>query len=361
MLGLGSSIFLSSSPQGWGPNQFVLKIKTNINDGESYAWDSLSSNTDINSFQIYANSIGGTSHPYFNVDWGDGTVNEDVQDSITHDYGEPYEGYIIITPGTNYNSGVIPTASSKADKGPLFRFHYGGFRDAPKITEIANWGCFSSNMSQVFYKCWNLTITATDTPKWFNYINSTGLPNNMDWYFGSCRSLTTENLLFLQTIIDARPVTSARALFFGANQLIGNGLPSLDFTSLTNANGFMQMFLSCFALDQDLSGWDMSNAKTVERMFQDCRALRFDISQWDITNVTKGVNFLLSADLFEDGSATTTAIYDATLIAWNNLSVQDNVNMHFGGATYTAGGAAAAARQALIDDHNWTITDGGTA
>ena len=38
-----------------------------------------------------------------------------------------------------------------------------------------------------------------------------------------------------------------------------------------------------------------------------------------------------------------------------------NVNMHFGSMTYTGGGTAAAARQALIDDHNWTITDGGTA
>ena len=123
----------------------------------------------------------------------------------------------------------------------------------------------------------------------------------------------------------------------------------------------MQLFLNCWVINQDLSGWDMSNSKTVERMLQDARLMRFDISQWDISNVLRGQNFMLSADLFSDGSATSTAIYDATLIAWNNLSVQDNVNMNFGGMTYTGGGTAAAARQALIDDHNWTITDGGTA
>ena len=85
-----------------------------------------------------------------------------------------------------------------------------------KITEIANWGCFSSNISQVFYKCYNLTITATDTPKWFNYINTAGLPNNIDWYFASCISLTTENFSFLQTIIDARPVTGTYTVAEGA-------------------------------------------------------------------------------------------------------------------------------------------------
>ena len=156
MLGLGSNLGLGSVPLGWGPNEFVLKIKTNINDGESYAWDSRSNNSDINSFQIYAPALSGANTPYFNVDWGDGTVDEDVQDSITHDYGTPYEGYIIITPGTNYNSGTLPTAASKADRGPLYRFHFGGERDAPKVTEIANWGCFSTNSTQIFYNCYNL-------------------------------------------------------------------------------------------------------------------------------------------------------------------------------------------------------------
>ena len=360
MLGLGSSLILSPAlQQGWGVNEFVLKIKTNI--GGDYPYDHLANNTDENSFEIKAPALSGANKPYFNVDWGDGTVNEDVQDSITHDYGTPYEGYIIITPGTNYNSGAIPTAASKATHGPLYRFSYGGGGDATKITEIANWGCFSSNLSAVFDGCYNMKITATDEILWFDYLSS-NIPSNLDWYFQNCRSLTTEDMTMIgQKLVLAKPATTMRAMFYVCTNFVGNGLPSWDVTNITHSNGFMQLFLNNWVLDQDLSGWDMSNAKTVERMFQDARLVRFDISQWDVSNVLRGQNFLLSADLFNDGSATSTAIYDATLIAWNNLSVQDNVNMNFGSMTYTGGGTAAAARQALIDDHNWTITDGGTA
>jgi len=360
MLGLGSNIASGGIvSQGWGPNEFVLKIKTNI--AGDFPYDHLSGNTDEDSFQIYAPALSGANTPYFNIDWGDGTIDEDVQNSITHDYGTPYEGYIIITPGTNYNSGSIPTAASKAARGPLYRFHFGGAFDAPKVTEIANWGCFSTNLSQVFNGCYNMTITATDDILWFDYLSS-NKPNSLDFYFTNCRSLTNEDMTMIgQKLLLAQPATTMRAMFSTCINFVGNGLPSWDVTNITHANGFMQLFLNNWVMNQDLSGWDMSNATTVQRMFQSAFALRFDISQWDISNVTNGVNFLLSTNLFGDSSATSTAIYDATLIAWNNLSVQDNVNMNFGGMKYTSGGTAAAARQALIDDHNWTITDGGTA
>jgi len=56
-----------------------------------------------------------------------------------------------------------------------------------------------------------------------------------------------------------------------------------------------------------------------------------------------------------------TANYDALLIGWEGQSVVDGLSPHFGGSEYTSGGAAATARAALIADHGWTITDGGTA
>ena len=56
-----------------------------------------------------------------------------------------------------------------------------------------------------------------------------------------------------------------------------------------------------------------------------------------------------------------TANYDALLIGWEAQSVDDDTTPNFGNSTYTGGeeSEAAAARQNLIDDHNWTITDGG--
>jgi hypothetical protein len=57
-----------------------------------------------------------------------------------------------------------------------------------------------------------------------------------------------------------------------------------------------------------------------------------------------------------------TTIPDATwsqILIDTEASNQNNgVSFHGGTASYTAG-AAATARQALINDHSWTITDGG--
>ena len=66
----------------------------------------------------------------------------------------------------------------------------------------------------------------------------------------------------------------------------------------------------------------------------------------------------------EDCDNYSTANYDALLIAWNAQDLNTGVTIHFGDQTnYTAGGTAAAARANLVDagEHNWTITDGGTA
>ncbi len=65
-------------------------------------------------------------------------------------------------------------------------------------------------------------------------------------------------------------------------------------------------------------------------------------------------------------TALTTGSYDAVLIGWEAFVTANggplNIpNAHFGTSTYTAGGAAEAARTNLINTHGWTITDGGTA
>jgi len=83
-------------------------------------------------------------------------------------------------------------------------------------------------------------------------------------------------------------------------------------------------------------------------------ALNFDqnIGLWDVTNLTTASNMFASATL-------STANYDALLVGWEAQNVQNNVPFSAGNSNYTLGGAAEAARQRLIADHNWTITDGG--
>ena len=62
-----------------------------------------------------------------------------------------------------------------------------------------------------------------------------------------------------------------------------------------------------------------------------------------------------------DANSYGTALYDALLIAWAGQTVLSGLSPNFGGAQFTSGGAAEAARTSLINDDGWTITDGGAA
>jgi len=97
-------------------------------------------------------------------------------------------------------------------------------------------------------------------------------------------------------------------------------------------------------------------------MFRNCSSLQnLDIAGWDITLLLPN-NFLSATDfLLGANNALTTAQYDEVLIAWAAQAVQSNVTIHFGDATYTAGGAAEAARTTLVNTYGWIITDGGPA
>jgi len=55
--------------------------------------------------------------------------------------------------------------------------------------------------------------------------------------------------------------------------------------------------------------------------------------------------------------------YDALLVAWSNAADASTIfsplSPNMGGSQYTLGGAAETARDNLINNYSWNITDGG--
>lgn len=239
----------------------------------------------------------------FNVDWGDGSDS----DITSWDDGD--------NPHTYADAGAS-TYTIKIT-GTIEGWKFNNTGDKLLIQDIKSWGPLRlGNLQNYFLGCANLTISATDP------LDFTG---TTDLYacFGGCTSLTS----LAASSWDVSLITSLNRMFY-------------QDASLTSVS---------------VGNWDTSSNISFFATFGNCTSLIDpDIDNWDITS---GEDF----GLFISSWGLSTAKYDATLIAWEAQAVQDNVTANFGTSTYTGGGTAETARQALIDDHSWIITDGDIA
>jgi surface protein len=309
----------------------------------------------------------------FTVDWGDGnsnTITDYNQAEVTHTYSS--QGQYTIT----INGSI---------KG--WQFNNGG--DKLKIVEISQWGCLQfGNDGYYFFGSSNLNLTADDAPD----LTET---TNLEFTFGSCNNLGSSGTMnnwdvsavtnmrrmfngtssFNQPIgdWDVSGVKYMYCMFYGAssfNQPIGdwdvsgvtdmigmfNGASSFnqdignwDVSSVTS---MCDSFSDASSFNQDIGNWDVSGVIYMTQMFQHATSFNQDIGGWNVSSVTDmGGMFSGETSLFIDN-------YDNLLIGWSELNLQNNVNFDGGTSRYSAG-TAAAARQHIIDDFGWSISDGG--
>lgn len=134
--------------------------------------------------------------------------------------------------------------------------------------------------------------------------------------------------------------------FFGCINLVVTATDSPTLSGNIQAGLF-----NCPSFTSGTENWDTSSVTSFNSFFGFSTSWNEDVSKWDITNVTSFLQFALN-------TAMSQANYDALLISWSQQAVQSNVPFQTG-AQYTAGGAAEAARNVLVNTYNWTITDGG--
>jgi len=94
----------------------------------------------------------------------------------------------------------------------------------------------------------------------------------------------------------------------------------------------------------------------MNRTFGAATSFDQDISSWQIDSLNDASSML-------DNTAMSTANYDALLESWDSQAGNKGVTgvqLGASGVTFSANSDAATARDSLINDHGWTINDGGS-
>ena len=313
------------------PNQFVFTIDT----------ENTSSGSSLNT-QFMMPLVSGGSYNA-TVNWGDGssdTITSYNQQEVTHTYSSAGQYEISI-------------------EGTLQGWQFNNAGDRLKMLDVKQWGVLDLSTNAAFYGCSNLDASATDAP----IVSSTTFQN----MFRDCTNFNGAVGNW-----DTSTVTNLQECFYRASTF-NKSLNSWDVSNVTNLNS---TFRECSSFDQDLNSWDVSNVDRMERTFRDCQQFNGDIYSWDTGNVETMKEMLYNCDSFDQSLAAwgianvsnftnfmrnanglSTSNYDATLIAWSAGVVDTGININFGGSQYSTTGAPA--RESLIDDDGWTITDGG--
>jgi len=322
---------------------------------------------------INDNGLDGTS---FITTWRTTTANETITIPTT---AGGYNYDVITSDGQTFTGVTGSQAITFATAGdydvsisgtfPRIYFNNGG--DRTKIVDIKQWGNISwTDMSRAFYGCNQLQATVTDTPDLTNVTNMISMLRsssfNKDINHWDVSNVTNINFMFYGAGSFNQPLNNwdvsnvTDMIFVLRGTSFNQDLSNWDVSGLTETR---DMFHDTPFTGTGVENWDVSNVTNFSRMF-DNSSFNKDISFWDITN---GSNF---NDFLRINTTLSTANYDAILIGWNatlqatypnGSGYTPSIGIDFGNSEYTGGGAAEAARTSLINNFNWTITDGGIA
>ncbi|MDO5980798.1 BspA family leucine-rich repeat surface protein [Flavivirga spongiicola] len=378
---------------GWG----TLDLKTNVifDGGNSTFCSAKQVRQDITDNKNWTITDGGENCPpesHFVSTWTTTGSNESITVPVApgtaYDYDVDWDNdgtfdVFGLTTNATHNYPV-PGNHTIRIKGQFPRIYFNNSGDKDKIISVDQWGTgVWASMDNAFYGCANLAGQASDAPDLSNvtsmirmFLGATSFNqdignwdvnkvNNMWGMFLSATSFNqdigdwdTSRVISMGSMFhsaasfnqdignwDVSKVTNMLAMFLGANsfnQDIGNW----DTSNVTNMS---TMFIGATSFNQDIGDWDTSNVTNMGHMFHNATSFNQDIGDWDVSNVTDMSNMFNSVTL-------STANYDALLTGWGAQDLKANVIFGGGNSTFCD---AKQVRQDIIDNKNWTITDGG--
>ena len=256
----------------------------------------------------------------YTVDWGDGTVDTNVTGNATHTYA---------------TAGTYTVSISGDFPAIYFNDELGNNTNTLAIRTIEQWGNQQwLSMDSAFEGCINLQGNFTDVPDLSQVTNMQKMflkAESFNWPIGDWDVSSVDNMI---------------AMFLQAtafNQEIGDW----NVSSVTRFNG---MFGIATNFNQDISDWDVSSATDMFGMFQFAEAFDQDLGNWDVSQVTTMESMFRNSNLSVEN-------YDKILIGWSQQNVQQDVDFTRNESISYCQGAQA--RQKLIDDFSWAISDGG--
>jgi parallel beta-helix repeat protein/surface protein len=176
-----------------------------------------------------------------------------------------------------------------------------------------------------------------------------------DWYTPSLTSLNetfNSASAYNQDIYwDMAGVTSMYAMFLNASVYDNNGSDWINNWNVSGVTNMSQMFNNAIAFNQDISSWTVSNVTNMNSMFYGATIFDQNLGNWDVSNAD-------TTNMFH-GVTLSTTNYNSLLTGWSALpSLQNDISFDGGTSQYSSG-APALARQSIIDNYNWSFTDGG--
>jgi len=373
---LNNNVTLSDVPAQHGPgfvNAIFDKLTDSVANG-GYGWtildqgqsalppppleftiDTTATEAGSSANDQYRLPLMSTGTYNFYVDWGDGTIGDQItswnQAEATHTYATAgtYIVQILATARVGQTPSVDHISWASQDGTTLTAAN-----DRLKVQGIAKWGSAQVYLNEyVFTRCSNLDITTTALPNFGSKVLRTSA-------FENCDSLSG-NLSGWGTVLS--PITGFGALFYkdaassnpnfnfvfqvGAGVLTQAFNYSTDFNNpldnwdVSNARGFTGMFSSATSFNQDISGWDTGNSGAFNSMFNGASAFNQNISSWNVANVTTFSQMFQGATLFNQpvGAWTTTSLtnlfstfknaaaFDQDLANWDVSGVTTAVDM----------------------------------
>ncbi|MDT0540920.1 BspA family leucine-rich repeat surface protein [Croceitalea sp. P059] len=210
----------------------------------------------------------------FEVDWGDGTFDSNVDGDISHSYAE--EGLYQVSITGDF---------------PRIIFALGGI-NSESIQSINQWGDIKwTSMEGAFADCNNLDVVAQDKP------NLSG-------------------------------VTSTREMFSNCRKLVGNqSFNNWDVSTIVDMDF---MFKNTLLFNTNLSNWDVSSVNSMYQMFYES-AFNQSLGSWNVSLVAQMDDMFLNSGL-------STLNYDNTLVEWSRLPLlQSNLVFDAGTSTFCLG------------------------